>query len=261
MHDSPTIYVFGLSVDLSNVLMIVVASVIVFVLAVIGTRKLSVENPGKLQNFMEWIVEFVSNLIASTMDMKKGKAFIMLGITLIMYIFVANMLGLPFAITTIHEEPFELFGTEIISQEYLNELEAKKGYAEAHILWWKSPTASLGPTMALALLVITLSHYLGITRNTKHYFKHYFQPSPLFFPIHVIEQASKLLTIGMRLFGNIFAGEMLIAVILMASYWGIVPLMAWQGFSVFIGAIQAFVFTILTMVYIGQSITHEENHG
>ncbi|MNW63805.1 ATP synthase subunit a [compost metagenome] len=72
----------------------------------------------------------------------------------------------------------------------------------------------------------------------------------------------------MRLFGNIFAGEVLISVLLKLTALGVggwiasvLGLVVWQGFSIFVGSIQAFVFTILTFVYISQSIdTHEEEH-
>ena len=78
--------------------MITVTSIIVFLIAVLTTRTLAIR-PTKAQNFMEWIVDFVRNIIGSTMDLKVGRDFLALGITLLMYIFVANMLGLPFSIT------------------------------------------------------------------------------------------------------------------------------------------------------------------
>jgi len=255
LHRAPVIDLFGISwlqVDLASILAILVTAVIVFVLAFAGTRRLSVENPGKLQNFLEWIVEFVRNLIASTMDMERGKKFVMLGITLIMFIFVGNMLGLPLYLVTEHHEETKFLG-------YV--LEPTRGLAHGdhvEIGWWKSPTADLSVTMGLALAMIILAHYLGIVKNTKPYFKHYFEPFALFFPLNIIKEISKLLTLGLRLFGNIFAGEVMISVLLMAGVFGILPLIVWQGFSIFVGAIQAFVFTILTMVYISQ--TTEHNH-
>jgi F-type H+-transporting ATPase subunit a len=255
MHDLPIIELFGLPFDLSSIIMITVTSVIVFILAMLGTRNLSVDKPGKMQNFLEWVVDFVYNLIASTMDMKKGKSFIMLGLTLIMFIFVGNMLGLPFAIVTEHTEPFKLFGYEIVSEEDIRAAEAK-GHHGVELLWWKSPTADVSVTMGLALMSIVLAHYLGITKNTGPYFKHYIEPHWAMFPLNIIKEVSKLLTLGLRLFGNIYAGEVLIAVILMAGLFGILPLIVWQGFSIFVGAIQAFVFTILTMVYISQTTEH-----
>ncbi len=260
MHELPIINLMGIDVDISAILMITITCLIVFIIARAGTSRLSVDKPGKMQNFVEWIVEFVQSLISSTMDMKTGRPFLMLGITLIMFIFfVGNMLGLPFGIVTEHTQPFSLFGHEIVTEQMIHDAEAK-GKEGVGISWWKSPTADMAVTMALALMVIFMSHFLGLTRNTKHYLKHYFEPHWLMFPLNIIEQISKLLTLGLRLFGNIFAGEVLIGVILMAGFWGIIPLIVWQGFSIFVGTIQAFVFSILTMVYLGQMLEHKEGH-
>lgn len=255
MHELPIVVLGGIRFDLSSIIMIVVTCLIVFILARLGTRRLSINNPSKLQNFVEWIVDFVSGLISSTMDMKTGKSFLMLGITLIMFIFVGNMLGLPFGIAFEVTEPMPVFG--ITAEELHHAHETGKHIALA---FWKSPTADVAVTMGLAVMVIFMSHFLGLTRNTHHYLKHYVEPHWAMFPLNVIKEVSKLLTLGLRLFGNIYAGEVLISVILMAGIVGIIPLIIWQAFSVFVGAIQAFVFTILTMVYLSQAITHEEKH-
>ena len=92
--------------------------------------------------------------------------------------FVANMLGLPFAIVT-HD----------------------------HTLWWKSPTADATVTLTLSTTMILLTHYYGIKmRGTKAYAAGYFKP---FWPlaiINVFEEFTSTLTLGLRLYGNIFAG-------------------------------------------------------
>jgi F-type H+-transporting ATPase subunit a len=256
MHQSVVIELGGIPFDLVSIGMILITSIIVLLIALLGTRNLSVNNPGKMQNFLEWVVEFVHGLIASTMDMKKGKSFLMLGITLIMFIFVGNMLGLPFSVGVEVDRPVKIFGQEVLatSQEALEKAHEEGKHVSLGL--WKSPTADASVTMGLAFMVIVMTHWLGLTRNTKHYLRHYIEPHVLFFPLNIIKEVSKLLTLGLRLFGNIFAGEVLIAVILMAGFWGILPLIVWQGFSIFVGAIQAFVFTILTMVYISQNIEH-----
>jgi F-type H+-transporting ATPase subunit a len=261
-HLAPEIVLFGIKFDLAAILMIVLTSIIVLILGISAASKASVTNPGKLQNFLEWVVEFVENIIGGTLGSKYGKPFLKLGLTLIMYIFVGNMLGLPLSIVTEHHEPARIFGQEFVTQDMLREAASKaKDSAEAavSISWWKSPTADVSITAALALTVIFLSHFLGLTRNTKHYLKHYVEPHWVMFPLNAIKEISKPLTLALRLYGNIYAGEVMISVILMAGYWGIVPLFVWQGFSVFVGAIQAFVFTMLTMVYISQNLIHEEH--
>lgn len=254
MHDFPVWEVGPLNIELSSFIMLIVTAVIVFILARLATRNLSLENPSKLQNFMEWATEFVQNIIAGSMDLKKGKAYLSLGLTLIFFIFVGNLLGLPFAIITEHTEPVEFLGHSVVSQEVID----NAGEYGAHVLWWKSPTADLSVTFGLAIVVFILTHYLGLTRNRKHYLKHYIEPYAVFLPLNIIKEIAKPATLGLRLFANIFAGEILIATIIMAGFFGIPLMMAWQGFSIFIGAIQAFLFTMLTMVYIAQASVHEE---
>ena len=83
------------------------------------------------------------------------------------------------------------------------------------------------------------------------------------FPLKIIEEFANTLTLGLRLYGNIYAGEILLALtrrfsnIKRLGFVGaIVPMMAWQGFSIFIGLIQAFIFIMLTMVYMSHKVSH-----
>ena len=251
MHLFPVVEIMGLKFDLSAIIAIVVSMIITIVIARLAVRNLSVENPGKIQNFMEWVIEFVHSTIASSMPLEKVKHFLSLGITLIMFIFISNLLGLPFQIVTEASEPNELLG---ITQAYLD---SHGGHA--HIAWWKSPTADLSVTAGLALVVFVLIHYLGLKMNRKHYFKHYLHPYPIFLPINLIETVAKPVTLALRLYANIYAGEILISTILMLGWAGIPFMVVWQGFSIFVGAIQAFLFTVLTMVYISQSIVHDDD--
>jgi F-type H+-transporting ATPase subunit a len=254
MHDFPVLEIGGLSIDISSFIAITVTWVIVFAFVMLATRNLSVDKPSKLQNVMEWAIEFVHGLVASSMSLKNAQRFISFGLTLIIFIFVANLLGLPFGIVTKHHEPLTMFGTQVISEA---DLAARGGHME--LAWWKSPTADISVTAGLALITFFLVHFNGIRLNARHYFAHYFKPNLLFFPLNVLETLVKPMTLAVRLYANIFAGELLIAVILMLGLVGAPLLAVWQGFSIFVGAIQAFLFTILTMVYIGQAVDHEEH--
>lgn len=237
-HTAPLVEnVFGISwldFNMSNVLMITIASVIVLVLCLLGSRSLQMKPTGK-QNFMEWIIDFVESIINDTMDWKTGKLFLPLGLTLITYILVSNLMGVAF---------LAVFG---------------------HDLWWKSPTSDPGVTLSLAAMVILLTHYYGIKiKGIKGYAKDFIKPHWLFFPIKLLEEFANTLTLGLRLFGNIFAGEVLLGLLagVMASgFWGFlggaIPMLAWQGFSLFIGGIQAFIFTMLTMVYMSHKVSSD----
>ncbi|MBO9130067.1 F0F1 ATP synthase subunit A [Bacillus sp. 165] len=239
MEHGKLVEFLGLTFDMSSVLMTTIAAVIVFLIAVVATRTLSIRPTGK-QNFMEWVLDFVKGVINSTMDWKTGGRFLTLGTTLIMYIFVSNMLGLPFMIS-VHEE------------------------GGHHIAWWKSPTSDPAITLTLAVMVVALTHYYGIKmKGTKEYAKGFFQPMSFLFPLKVIEEFANTLTLGLRLFGNIYAGEILLAQLgklaaigIFGAIGAVLPMLLWQGFSVFVGTIQAFIFTMLTMVYMAHKVSDD----
>ncbi|WP_219834457.1 F0F1 ATP synthase subunit A [Paenibacillus sp. R14(2021)] len=248
-HIFPEVHLGGIRFDLAAIFMIVVTSIIVLILARLAVRGASVTNPTKMQNFLEWVIEFVINIIGTTMDLKKGRPYLTLGIALIMYLFVANLLGLPFGIVTEAHHGATFWGMEL----------DLGGKDEAHISWWKSPTADVAVSGALMAIVIVLTHIEGLRRNRKHYLKHYFEPYIAFFPLNLIKEVAKPLSLSLRLYGNIFAGEVMISVIMGMGWFGIPALIVWQGFSIFVGAIQSFVFVMLTMVYMSQAIVHEEH--
>ncbi|WP_124221501.1 F0F1 ATP synthase subunit A [Aquisalibacillus elongatus] len=238
-HKNPMLTdVFGipwLDFNMSTVLMMLVASTIVLILGITASKSLQMKPTG-FQNFMEWIVDFVKDMIGNTMDYETGRRFMGLGLTLLIYIFVSNLLGVATMVTFDHE------------------------------LWWKSPTSDPGITLTLATMVVVLTHYYGVKmKGTKEYGKEFFKPLWPLFPLKIIEEFANTLTLGLRLYGNIYAGEILLTLLagLVASgtiagfLGGILPMMAWQAFSIFIGAIQAFIFTMLTMVYMSHKVSSD----
>ncbi|PLT36034.1 F0F1 ATP synthase subunit A [Bacillus sp. V5-8f] len=241
-HGAPIVEFMGLYFNLANIMMITIASLIVFILAVVSTRRLALKPTG-IQNFMEWVMDFVRGIIGSTMDWNTGGRFLVLGMTLIMYIFVSNMLGLPFSVVVGHD------------------------------LWWKSPTADPVITMTLAVMVMGLTHYYGVKmKGAKGYAKGYFEPMGFMFPLKIVEEFANTLTLGLRLYGNIYAGEILLTLLaglatngyangfgsgIAGTLGAAVPMLAWQGFSVFVGTIQAFIFTMLTMVFISHKVSQD----
>jgi len=231
-HEAPLVNIAGLYFNLSNVLMITIAAIIVIIIAVLSTRNLQMKPTG-MQNFMEWVMDFVKGIIKSNMDWKTGGNFHLLAMTLMFFIFVSNMIGLPFAII----------------------LDNK--------LWWKSPTADPVVTLTLSVMIIALSHYYGVKmKGAKEYGRDYFRPVGFMFPFKIIEEFANTISLGLRLYGNIYAGEVLIGLLaavgsasVLGAVGGIIPLMVWQGFSIFVGALQAFIFTMLTMVYISHKVS------
>lgn len=221
----------------ANILISVAATVLlVFLFCLWATRKLSIR-PGKAQLVMEYLMDFVKNIIQNSMDWKKGEQFHLLGFIIFLFIWVSNVLGLALILNI-------------------------DGFS-----YWKSPTASPVVALTLALMVILLTHYFGVKeQGVKDYFLNsYIRPVWPLMPIKILEEFTNTLTLALRLYGNIYAGEILLGLIASlansrgALTWVVgLPLqIVWQGFSVFIGSIQAFVFTTLTMVYLAHKIEVE----
>ena len=230
-HENPLVTIMGITFNLSNVMMLVITAAIVFLIAILATRNLQLKPTG-MQNFFEWIMDFVKGIIKSNMDWKTGGRFHILGITLILFLFVSNVLGLPLAVVVDHN------------------------------LWWKSPTADPMITMTLAAMVIILTHYYGIKmKGASGYGKDFLTPFPFLLPLNLVSEFASTLTLGLRLYGNIYAGEVLLGLIATlgaSSIFGlvgaVVPGVAWMGFSIFVGAIQSFIFVMLTMVYMSNKV-------
>jgi F-type H+-transporting ATPase subunit a len=190
--------------------------------------------PGKLQVVWEWVVQAVRDLVEGSIG-PRGLAVVPLAVTLFLYILVADW--------------FSVLG---IGSE---------------IEWLSTPTSDINVTLALALIVIIPVHYTSIrTRGIVGYVRHYAaQPFPKFlFPvnlfINLVEEIAKPLTLALRLFGNLLSGALMLALIAALGVWSIshVPVGAilalilnpvWKLFDLAIGAIQAFIFALLTLLY------------
>ncbi|MEH7109879.1 F0F1 ATP synthase subunit A [Bacillus sp. JJ1764] len=238
-HERPQVEIFNLTFDLSIIFTSTVAAIFVFLIAYLFTRNPSVNVPKKWQNFMEWVIEFVKGIMNTTMGTSSNLFILSTGVSLLMYLFIANLMGVPFSV--------------VITEEH-------------SVAWWKSPTADAHVTMTLAIMIIAYTHFIDIRMHGfKHFFLSFFKPFTFLFPINAVEQLSTTLTLGLRLFGNIYAGEIMLTLLAGAVTHGFVlaflaaiPMIIWQAFCIFIGAIQAYIFVTLTMVYIGHRLTIDE---
>ncbi|EOH98883.1 ATP synthase subunit A [Enterococcus moraviensis ATCC BAA-383] len=218
-------------------LMVLLTCVIVFGIVYFCTRNIQMKPKGK-QNVIEYLIDFVRSIITDNMPSKEVTNFHLLAFTMFMFVLVANIIGLV---------------TKVAIGDYT---------------YWKSPTADPMVTLTLALIMIALTHFFSVSRfGLKGYFKNSFlSPVSFLMPIKLMEEFTNLLTLALRLYGNIFAGEVLLGLIagLVSSVglWTIplaIPLeMIWLAFSLFIGAIQAFIFVTLSMVYMAHKVEVEE---
>jgi F-type H+-transporting ATPase subunit a len=224
------VHVGGLTIYLDVVWTTLIAAGIVLGLGLLMRRKATSGVPGKLQLFWEVLVEQVSDLAESAIG-PSGRRFVGLGVTFFFFILICNWLAF------------------IPSGD--------PGFLAP-------PTADVNLPLAMALIVFFLVHYNSVkSRGVKGYFKHYAQPYAALTPINIIEEITKPITLTFRLFGNIFSGVLMIAVIvtLIPPYASWIGLAVWKPFDeLFIGAIQAFIFALLTIMYMGMATASDEAH-
>lgn len=122
-----------------------------------------------------------------------------------------------------------------------------------------SPTANINTTLALALCTFAYTHYLGVKYHGVKYIKHFMGPipalAPLFLPIEIIGHFARVLSLTLRLFGNIMGEDLVLTILLFLAGMFLAPL-PMMFLAVFTSVVQAFVFTLLSMMYFAGSMEH-----
>ena len=218
----------GLTINVDVVWATALAGAIVIGLGLLVRARLTTGVPGRLQLAFETIVGAVGNQVESTMG-EAGRPIVPLALTLFLFILFANWLEL---IPTGH------------SPQYL-----------------PAPTGDINFTAAMAVFVIVLVHVTWIRKQgLRSYLGHYVRPFAALLPINVIEELVKPVTLALRLFGNIFSGGLmlvLIADLLPVKFIAPIPVLdvVWKLFDgFFVGPVQAFIFSLLTILYFESAI-------
>ena len=124
-----------------------------------------------------------------------------------------------------------------------------------------SPTANINTTLACALIAFVTTHIIGIKAHGIKYIKHFLGPiwwmAPLMLPIEIIGHLSRILSLTLRLFGNIMGEDLVLAILLMLAGMFLAPL-PMMFLAIFTSFVQAFIFSLLTMLYISGAM--EEAH-
>jgi F-type H+-transporting ATPase subunit a len=196
-------------------------------LAFVLRSRLSVENPGKLQIVFEDAVGALGGMLDDMVG-PKGRTYLPLVGTIFIFILVCNLIGL--------------------------------------VPGFMAPTSSINVTLGCALTVWVYYHAQGVKeQGLLAYLKHFAAPpgaplfiAPIMLPIEIISHFSRVLSLSIRLFGNIFGEELVILIL-----FSIVPFVAplpMMFLGIITSALQAFIFAMLTMIYLGGAVAAEHGH-
>ncbi len=177
--------------------------------------------PGTGQNFWEALIGGIMDVFAEHMGQKQARMLFPMLATFFLYIILANMIGL--------------------------------------LPGFMSPTSNLNITLAMTIMVWITHHILGFRYNGLKYYKHFMGPmlalAPLIMVIEIISNCARLISLSMRLFGNIIAKEILLTILFMlaGAYFAPLPILC---LGVLVSIIQAVVFVLLAVIYCVGSMEH-----
>ncbi len=205
------------------IVMVIIVAILLIVLLGLGARKLSLV-PSSRQSFLETILQTFEGVLTDIIG-ESGKRYLPMIGTIGLFIFTSNMIGL--------------------------------------VPGFMSPTSKLNVTAGCALAVFVYYHWQGMkAQGPLRYLKHFTGPipalAPLLLPIEVISHFSRPVSLSLRLFGNIFAEELLIVII--ASIVPFILPLPFMAVAIFTAVIQSFVFVLLACIYIAGAVAHEEEH-
>ncbi|HLX56060.1 MAG TPA: F0F1 ATP synthase subunit A [Ktedonobacteraceae bacterium] len=251
---------------ITNTLFCTWITIILMVIVVyFGTRKRNLI-PSGFQNFVEWSVEGILNLVVGAVGKEKAKKFFPLVGTFFFFALFANMLDIFPGIDTI--------GWVNLTKVNAAHLSAPSSfllfgnYTSMIVPWFRPPTSDLNVTFSMALISVVVTQIFGFVSlgagvhvgkyfKFKELFTHGFQGPIEFFVglIELVTEAARLLSFAFRLFGNIFAGSAVLAV-----FAFLLPALADVVFiplEIFVALVQALVFALLTLVFMELATTSE----
>jgi F-type H+-transporting ATPase subunit a len=212
-------HLFGLTLNGDTITATLIAGAIVLLLGFLLRRSVNTRNPTKLQLVFETVTEQVEKQVEDSMGVKTAPFVVPLAEALFLFILIANLIAI---VPTGH-----------------------------HPEYAPPPASDVNLTYALAILVIGSIHIVGIRKKgLRGYYGHLFRKPYMLIPLNIVEEVMKPVTLALRLFGNIFAGTIMVALIAaMPAFVLWLPDILWKLFDAAIGLIQAFIFGLLTVLY------------
>lgn len=223
----------------NSILLAFVAFMVLVIFAVILRNKLKMV-PGSIQNITEVVIEGALSLMDSVLgDRRKSERYLPLVLTVFLFVLCSNWLGLLPGV-----------GSLMVRS------------SEGAVPLFRSPAADLNFTLALALLAVTFINALGVAAvGLKGRLRTFFNfKDPIAFFVGILELVSefaKIISFSFRLFGNVFAGEVLLTI--MAFLLPYVAPLPFMFLEIFVGFIQAFIFGMLTLVFVSMAVSEEHD--
>jgi F-type H+-transporting ATPase subunit a len=221
-HAAPAFGVFWDSHQIFSPHMTYTALVMVFLVVMPKLTMGKIEMiPGKGQNFWEAVISGLEGFMAENMGKEGARMMFPMLATFAFYILVANMIGL--------------------------------------MPGFMSPTSNLNITVGCTLIIFVTTHILGFKFHGLNYYKHFLGPVwwliPLIAPIEIISHLARILSLSIRLFGNIMAKETLLGILflLAGAFFAPLPILC---LGVFVSIVQALVFVLLSILYFSASMEH-----
>ena len=193
---------------------------LLFLFFVLVRISLNVENPGPIQQLAEMLHDFVSGQADSIIG-HGGQRYVMFTTCVLMFVLLSNLLGM--------------------------------------VPGLLAPTSVVTVPLGVALLCFCYYHYHGVRENGVGYFRQFVGPiwwiSWMMLPIELISHFARILSLTVRLYANMFAGEMVTLV-----FFSLIPIgipIVFMGLHLGVALIQAYIFMLLTMIYVSQAVAHD----
>ncbi|MCX7994239.1 MAG: F0F1 ATP synthase subunit A [candidate division WOR-3 bacterium] len=251
------------SFPVTNSLLVTYLVILFFILVIFLVKRNII--PRGIQNVVEYILEYFYNLICDVFGSEeKGKKFFPLIVTIFLFVLSINWFGLLPGVGTIgfyREKPVHIEQIEHKESGGESHHQEQKGHKE-FIPLLRGASADLNTTLALALISVIFTQIYSIQAlGFKGFLKRFIKlKNPIMFFVGILEliaEIAKIISFSFRLFGNIFAGEVLLTVMLV-----LLPILIPAPFlalEIFVGVIQAIIFSFLTLFFIKIATTEEEH--
>ncbi len=283
-----------IAVTNSMLVMFLVMAAILLVGSWLARKAQRDPHPGRAVGLAEMLVEFLLNLVESTAGKRIGRRIFPLIAGIFIFVLFANFTGLLPGVGTIyikedaeevvageeatletteeHSEEEQVAGEAVATGEHAAEEDpadehaAEEEHHPVNVPLLRPPTADLNMTLAMSVLTFTVVQIAGVSAHgVRGRIKHMANP-PFLFPIEVISELSRIISLSARLFGNVFAGEVLLGVmyaIAASIKIAVIPVLApvvFLGLETLFGTIQALVFALLTLIYVFLAAAGHDDH-